>query len=115
MKRALAFTFVFAFLPLAALAAPKNSAQVELLDSVTVGSTNLPKGDYKIVWTGTDSKAQVTFSAGNWSKTVPARIVETRSDTEAQLIDTKGTTKLLTGLELHNVTLVFGDGTHAGE
>jgi hypothetical protein len=73
MKRALALTFVFAFLPLAALAAPKNSAQVELFDSVTVGSTDLPKGNYKVVWSGTDSNAQVTFSNGKLSKTVPAR------------------------------------------
>jgi hypothetical protein len=115
MKRALALTFVFALLPLAAIAAPKNSAQVELFDSVTVGSTDLPKGNYKIVWNGTDPNVQVTFSRGNWSTTVPARVVEQRHDTEAELTSAKGGTKVLTGLELHNVTLVFSDSTHAGE
>jgi hypothetical protein len=115
MKRTLAFTFILALFPLAATAASRHSAQVQLLDSVTVGSTDLPKGNYKIVWSGTESNAQVTFSNGKLSKIVPARILETRNDTEAQLTTAKGGTKLLTGLELHNVTLVFANGTQAGE
>jgi hypothetical protein len=115
MKRALVLTFIFGLLPLAALAAPKNSANVDLVDSVKVGTTDLPKGNYKIAWSGTEPNVQVTFSRGNWSTTVPARIVEQRNDTEAQLTDAKAGTKLLTGLVLHNVTLVFQGSTQAGE
>lgn len=115
MKRVLTLTFIFGLLPLAAIAAPKNSAQVELVDSVKVGTTDLPKGYYKIAWSGTEPNVQVTFSRGNLSTTVPARIVAQRHDTETQLTDTKGGTKLLTGLELHNVTLVFQSGTQAGD
>ena len=47
-KRVLAFTFILAFLPFAANAASKNSANVVLDNSVTVGTTELPKGTYKL-------------------------------------------------------------------
>ena len=43
-KRALAFTFILAFLPFAANAA-QNSAHIVLDSNVTVGATELPKGD----------------------------------------------------------------------
>jgi len=113
-KRALAFTFIFAFLPFAANAA-QNSAHVVLDSTVTVGATELPKGTYKVVWTGTDTNAQVTFTHGNWAKTVPARIVQERNNTEAQMTADKGNKTFLTALEFHNATLQFGEGTRTGE
>ena len=114
-KRVLGFTFILAFLPFAANAASKNSANVVLDSNVTVGSTELPKGTYKVVWTGTDPNVQVTFTRGNWTTTVPAHIVEGRNNTEAEMTDVKGSKTFLTALEFHNATLQFGGGTHAGE
>ncbi len=114
-KRVLAFTFILAFLPFAANAASKNSAHVVLENTVTVGTTEVPKGTYKIVWTGTDPNVQVTFTNGSWSKTVPAHIVEERNNIEAEMTVVKDNKTFLTGLELRDATLVFGDGTHAGE
>ena len=55
MTKRVLFTFILAFLPLAANAASKNSAQV-VLSTVTVGTTEVPKGTYKVVWTGTEPK-----------------------------------------------------------
>jgi hypothetical protein len=114
-KRVLAITFILAFLPFAANAASKNSANVEIAHDVTVGTTELPKGTYKVVWTGTDTNAQVTFTHGNWAKTVPARIVQERNNTEAQMTADKGNKTFLTALEFHNATLQFGEGTRTGE
>src|ERR1700676_1878484 len=111
MTKQLLFTFILAFLPLAANAASQNSAHVVLDKNVTVGTTELPKGTYKVVWTGTDTNAQVTFTHGNWAKTVPARIVEGRNDTESELIDVKDNKTFLTAIALHNATLQFGEGT----
>jgi hypothetical protein len=113
-KQAL-FTFILAFVPLAANAASQNSAHIELDSNVTVGTTELPKGNYKVVWTGTDPNVQVTFTNGTWTKTVPAHIVEGRNDIEAQMTDVKDNKKFLTALELRNATLQFVNGTHAGE
>lgn len=116
MKRIQALTLLLASLPLAAYAASKNTAHVALDSSVKVGTTDLPKGDYKIEWSGTDPNVQVTFIQGKWSTTVPARAVEQHSEQEAQLMTTKGSTIVLTGLQLHNVTLQFGDAAaRAGE
>ena len=75
-KQMLAFTFILASLPFAANAASKNSAHVVFDNTVTVGSTEVPKGSYKVTWTGTDSNVQVRFTNGKWSKTIPAHLVE---------------------------------------
>jgi hypothetical protein len=115
MTKRVLFTFILAFLPFAANAASQNSAHLELDSNVTVGTTELPKGTYKVVWTGTDPNVQVTFINGNWTKTVPAHIVEGRNNMEAEMTDVKGNKKFLTALEFRNATLQFGDGAHAGE
>jgi hypothetical protein len=114
-KRTLAFTFILAFLPFAANAASQNSAHIVLDSTVTVGATELPKGNYKVVWTGTDTNAQVTFINGAYTKTVPAHIVEGRNDVEAEMTNVKDNKTFLTALEFRNATLQFGDATHSGE
>ena len=114
-KRVLGFTFILAILPFAANAASKNSANVVIEKDVTVGTTELPKGTYKVVWTGTDPNVQVTFTNGAWTKTVPAHIVEGRNDTEAELTNFKDNKTFLTALQLRKATLQFGDSTHSGE
>ncbi len=114
-KRILAFAFILGFLPFAATAATKNSAHVVLDNSVTVGSTELPKGSYKVVWTGTDANAQVTFTNGPWTKTFAAHVVPERNSVEAQTTTVKGAKTFLTALELRDATLVFADSAPAGE
>jgi hypothetical protein len=109
MTRIQALTLLLATLPLAANAAVKNTANVKIDRTVKVGTTDLPKGDYKIEWSGTDPNVQVMFIKYNFSTTVPARAVEQHNEVEAQLITTKGSTTLLTGLQLHKVTLQFGN------
>jgi hypothetical protein len=113
-KRALAFTFILAILPFAANAASKNSANIVLDNNVTVGTTELPKGTYKVAWTGTDPNVQVTFTNHQFSKTVPAQIVEGRNDMEAELTDAKDNKTFLTAIQLKDATLKFVDGAHTG-
>src|ERR1700679_3150402 len=98
-KRVLAFTYILAILPFAANAASKNSANIILDNNVTVGTTELPKGSYKVVWSGTDPNVQVTFTNHNVTKTVPAQIVEGRNNLEAELTDSKDNKTFLTGLQ----------------
>jgi hypothetical protein len=114
-KRALAIAFILSSLPFAASAATKNSAHVVLDSPVTVGTTEVPKGNYKVEWTGTDANAQVTFTSGQWTKTIPAHIVAEKNGVEAQTTTVKGDKTFLTALELHNATLVFADSARAGE
>lgn len=114
-KRVLGLTFILSILPFAANAASQNSAHVVIDSNVAVGATELPKGTYKVVWTGTEPNVQVTFTNGSFTKTVPAHIVEGRNNMEAEMTDVKGNKTVLTALEFHNATLQFGDSTHAGE
>ncbi len=114
-KRVLCLTFILAILPFAANAASQNSAHVVIDTNVTVGTTELPKGTYKVVWTGTEPNVQVTFTNGNFSKTVPAHIVAGRNSIEAEMTDVRDNKTVLTGLEFHNATLQFGQSTHVGE
>jgi hypothetical protein len=114
-KRFVAFAFILGLLPFAANAASQNSAHIVLDSNVTVGTTELPKGTYKVVWTGTDPNVQVTFTNGSWTKTVPAHIVEGRNNMEAEMTDVKNNKTFLTALEFRNATLQFGDSTHGGE
>ncbi len=53
-KRVLGFTFILATLPFAANAASKNSANVAIDNNITVGTTELPKGNLqgRVDWTG---------------------------------------------------------------
>ena len=115
MTKRVLFTFILAFLPLAANAASPNSAHVVLDSNVTVGTTELPKGNYKVVWTGTDPNVQVTFINGAWTKTVPAHIVEGRNNLEAEMTNVEDNKTFLTALEFHNATLQFGGATQSGE
>src|SRR3984885_13513468 len=115
MTKRVLFTFLLAFLPISANAATQNSAHIELDSNVTVGATELPKGAYKVVWTGTDPNVQVTFTNGAWTKTVPAHIVEGRNNIEAELTNVKDSKTFLTAIQLRNATLQFGDATHSGE
>jgi hypothetical protein len=114
-KRVLGFTFILAILPIAANAASHNSANIILDRNVTVGTTELPKGTYKVVWTGTDPNVQVTFINGKWTKTVPAHIVEGRNNIEAEMTDVKSDKTFLTSLELHDATLLGMARTPASE
>src|ERR1700729_488466 len=114
MTKRFLFTFILAFLPFAANAASANSGHVELDSNLTVGTTELPKGTYKVVWTGTDPNVQVTFTNNKFSKTVPAQIVEGRNNMEAELTDSKDNKTFLTGIQLKDATLKFGDATHTG-
>lgn len=51
-------------LPVAALAADKNSAKVYVPDTVTVGSTTLQPGNYTLSWQGTGSNVKVDILSG---------------------------------------------------
>src|SRR5277367_1477442 len=114
-KRILAFAFILGFLPFAATAATKNSAHIVLDNPLTVGTTELPKGSYKVVWTGTDANAQVTLTSGQWTKTFSAHVVSERNSVEAQTTTVKGDKTFLTALELRDATLVFVNNPSTGE
>lgn len=96
---ALAFTFT-------AYAAQKPKT-VDFGRSVRVGSTNLPAGPVKVSWTGTGSDAQLTLAPkGKNPITVPAQIIDTKSNQTAIGTITVNGVEYLQEVDLNNLTLV---------
>jgi len=79
MKRFLAFAVIVCSLSLPAFAA-KNSADLTIIKTVNIGTTQLPAGDYKVTWTGTDANVQISIvKSGKTVATAPAKLVPTNN------------------------------------
>ena len=66
--------------PVALLAAPKNSANVTLTETVTINGTSVPPGDYHVVWQGTGPSVEATVLQGNKViASAPATLVNAKS------------------------------------
>jgi hypothetical protein len=87
-------------------AAGKNSATVNIREKVTVGSTTLPAGEYKVSWT---DAGQVTFAQGKTTvATVAAKVAGGENSQVSVLTATEGSATVLSGLRLKNANLTFG-------
>ena len=75
-KLGLTLAAVVLMLPLSALAASKNSSNVEIPDKVVVNGKQIQPGTYKVEWNGTGPNVEVSILQGH--KTIaqaPARLV----------------------------------------
>jgi hypothetical protein len=118
MKRLLYSAAILALVSVPAFAA-KNSASVTLPEAVTIGSNQIPAGDYKITWTGTGANAQVTliekdkFSAK--PTTVTAKVIEGTDSHNGFSVDRQGNVNTLQTLQLGKTTLVFAGAPANGQ
>ena len=118
MKRLLYSAAILALVSVPAFAA-KNSQTVSFPEAVTVGSTQLPAGDYKITWTGTGANVQVTliekdkFSAK--PTTVVAKAVDAAESHNGFTVDRQGNVNTLQTLQLGKTTLVFAGAPANGQ
>ena len=118
MKRLLYSAAILALAVAPAFAA-KNSSSVTLPEAVTVGSTQLPAGDYKVTWNGTGSSVQVTliqkdkFSAQ--PVTATAKVIEGSESHSGFTVDRQGNVNSLQTLQLGKTTLVFGGSPANGQ
>jgi hypothetical protein len=118
MKRLLYTAAVLALVSVPAFAA-KNSQSVTLPEAVTVGSTVLPAGDYKVTWTGTGSDVQVTLiEKDKFSPkpvTVAAKAVDATVSQNGFTVDRQGNVNTLQTLQLGKTTLVFNGAPANGQ
>lgn len=93
MKRLSYCALILALLSVPAFAA-KNSKSVNFPEAVTVGSTQLPAGDYNVTWDGTGSNVQVTIEQKSAmhpaTATVTAKVVEEKHDRNGYTLNSKG-------------------------
>jgi hypothetical protein len=97
--------------PSLAFAKPKDSANVELDQAVTVAGTPLAPGHYNVMWEGNGPDTTVKFAEGRKTvATVPARLVKDRHDLQG--IETNASTnntRVLQAIYLSKITLQFED------
>ncbi|HXZ79004.1 MAG TPA: hypothetical protein VEG30_03680 [Terriglobales bacterium] len=99
------------------LAADKNTANVTISDAVTVGSSQLAPGDYKLSWEGAGPEVQVTFTRGKTSVTAPATITDQTNSygRTAVIVKQENGSKVLTSIQLPKRQLILeGEQTQAG-
>ena len=118
MKRFLGIAILVSSLSIPAFAA-KNSQTIALDKTVTVGSTQLPAGDYKLTWTGTAPDVQVTLEQKNVRKpataTVPAKLVSERHDHKMITTGSSNGAATLENVQLNDATLTFSGAPVSGQ
>jgi hypothetical protein len=82
MKSKILFAAAMVFaVPVLALAAPKNSANVSLDQPVNVAGTQLAPGQYRLSWEGTGADVIVVFTEGKRIiATTSAKVMSNRND-----------------------------------
>ena len=98
MKRLSYCALILAILSVPAFAA-KNSQSVKFSDTVKVGDTQLPAGDYKVTWEGTGANVKVTLEQKGTSHpattTVTAKVTEQKNNHPAYILGSKGSIETL--------------------
>ncbi len=97
--------------PIALLAAPKDSANITFTETVTINGTAVPPGDYHIVWQGTGPSVEATILQGkNVLATAPATLVnaKTQYDGAIETSDGNDNSKVLEAIDWSNRSLRFG-------
>ena len=105
-------------LSLTSLAAPKrNSATVRFTEPVTVASTQLQPGTYRLLWDGVGPNVQVSFLKGRKTvATVPATLLDEASRYSGA-VDTKMTSdnsRVLEEIKWKKMALRFDDAGSGG-
>ncbi len=114
MKRFLGIAMLAALIAAPAFAA--NSQTVTIPETVNVGSTQLPAGDYKVTWTGSGPNVQVTFAQDKKTfATVEANAVEQKNDQKGVTTNDQGGVSVLKSIQLSKVSLVLVGATSSGQ
>ena len=96
-------------LSVSAWASDKMKANIQIYNTVNVGSAQLAPGEYQLTWTESGTGAEATFSQGKKViATVLAQVTEERSAYSGPALYTDSVSNRLTGVELPKVSLSFG-------
>ena len=97
-------------------AGDKMKANIQLQQTVHVGSIQLASGAYKMTWTESGSNAEVTFSQGNRViGTVTAQATRERSGFDAPALVINRTSSTLTEVELPTESFSFNSENVSGK
>ena len=114
MKRFSTLLTLVTLVSVAAFAAASGSGKVQLTNSVKVGSTELPAGDYKVTWSGSVDKAQVTLTHGKNVATATARVEAAHQNNDSVTVTSQNGDRILDEIQVHGTTLVLQNGQSTG-
>jgi hypothetical protein len=118
MKRFFAFAFIFALVSIPSFAASK-SATVRFSSDVTVGSSKLPAGEYKISYDGAAPNVQVTLIQKGASHpvtaTVPAKLTDQKHEHISMTTSSANGGNSLQSVQLKDVSLEFTTAPVSGQ
>jgi hypothetical protein len=106
-KHALLFSLVL-MMPLALSAASTNSSKVTFDETVIVGGTQVPAGDYRVQWEGTGSSVEVSIIQGKKViASAPATLVHERSPYGEEAVQVSPGDRVLRGIKWSHQSLNF--------
>lgn len=118
MKRIVSYAFMLALLSAPAFA-EKNSQSLSIPEAVSVGSTQLPAGEYKVTWTGTGNDVKVTLQQKDTSRpavgTFNAKMVDDKHVHNGYTVSRQNGVDQLEAIQLSKFSLVVGGSTSAGQ
>src|SRR5215467_7498726 len=114
MKRFSTLLILAILVSVAAFAAQSGSGKIHLTNSVKVGSTELPAGDYKVTWSGSGDKAQVTLTQGKNVATATARVEPAHQNNDSVTVTGPNGDQILDEIQVHGTTLVLQNGQSMG-
>ncbi len=107
MKSILKFAFVSALL-VAPLFAAKTTS-VTISQAVSVGSTQIAPGDYKVSWEGSGPAVKVSLSkSGSAPIVLDGQLSAGQKGAGGVLVGNENGVRVLQEIDLSNATLVFG-------
>ena len=101
-------TIALVLLSISGWARDRMKANIQIFQTVQLGSTQLAPGEYKMTWTESGSDTEVTFSQGNKViATIPAQVTQVRSGYDGPALHTEGASNTLTGVDLPKLSFSF--------
>ena len=110
MKKSIGSLILVTIFSIAAFAGA-NSGTIKLTDTVKVGATELPAGDYKVTWTGTGDNAQVTLKQGKYEASTTAQVVDQKRPQDAVATKSENGARVLTQIQFRDKTLVLNNAS----
>lgn len=113
MKRFLGFALMLAMIAAPAFGA--NKAQtVSFVETVAVGTTQIPAGTYKLTWTGSGASVQATLTQGKKTiVTFSAKEIVGNSQRGLETLNQNGVNKLQV-IHMDKVSLQLENSAQAG-
>jgi len=107
MKSFLKYSFLLALL-VTPLFAAKNADKVTIAQSVSVGSTQIAPGDYKVSWEGSGPAVKVTLAkSGTAPIVLDAKLVSAENGGGSVLVGTENGVRVLQEIDLSHASLIF--------